>query len=155
VLRHGDAVLPQAWVKERFGEFVDDSEVVGQQVGYVVDGAFVREHIARYDIPVFGEVQCHRALEVPLSAAMEALDASERALIVDTSLTCFAPAASSVGGGPARSSWGISVALSGPILDKAGATLDPEIVKAFEAAGFVWGGDWLDRQPNRFEYVGE
>lgn len=150
ILRHGDAVLPQAWVKQRFGEFVDD----GRSSALRVDDRFVSEHIARYEIPVFGEVQCHRALEGPLSAAIEALDESERALLVDAGLDCFVPARSSVGGGPARSSWGISITLTGPIADKAGATLDPSIVDAFEAAGFAWGGDWLDGQPTRFEYVG-
>jgi hypothetical protein len=150
ILRHGDAVLPQAWVKQRFGEFVDD----GRSAVLHVDDGFVREHIARYEIPVFGEVQCHRALEDPLRAAAAALDTPSRSLLSETTLSCFAPARSSVGGGPARSSWGISVALSGPVLDKAGAMLDPAIVEVFETAGFVWGGDWLDRQPNRFEYVG-
>lgn len=91
--------------------------------------------------------------ELTLPGNIERLDESTRQTLAGSSLTCYALASSGRGLGVARSTWGISLTLAG-VIDKAGGGADSALVTAFVAEGFAWGGDWLDPQPNRFEFVG-
>ena len=54
--RHGDAVLPAAQVKSRFGEFATRDRA-GRSVE--VDEDWVERHIVTATIPILGEVRCH------------------------------------------------------------------------------------------------
>ncbi len=149
ILRHGDAVLPQSWVKRDFGEFVTPNASATPQP----DAQFVASNITTFELEPLGTLTCHRALEAPLRRAIARLNDSARATLAGSSPSCYLPASSGRGLGLARSTWGISLTLSGA-LDKSGGGADPTIVDAFAAEGFAWGGDWLDPEPNHFEYVG-
>ena len=149
ILRHGDAVLPQSWVKRDFGEFVSPRSSATPRP----DAQFVATKIATFDLEPFGSLTCHRDLEGPLRQAIARLDDQTRQPLAESSPTCYVPASSGRGLGVARSTWGITLTLTDAV-GKAGGGADPALVTAFTAEGFVWGGDWLDPQPNRFEYVG-
>ena len=62
VFRHGDAVLPQARVKELFGEFAAAPRPDGT---LAVEPAWVRANVRTARVPILGEIRCHR-LVVPL-----------------------------------------------------------------------------------------
>jgi hypothetical protein len=151
VLRHGDAVLPQAWIKRDFGEF----RAVADAGSLTLDDAFVRDQIATYTLPVIGEVRCHRALQAPLTAALERLPAVTSSALAGTIARCFDPRPGEPGLGPSRHSWGIALDLDVDAPVKGGRPVAPEgLVEAFATAGFTWGGDWLVPDAGRFEWIG-
>ncbi len=153
LLRHGDAVLPQSWVKRDFGEFVVRS--VPGSAALDLDDGFVAAEIETYALPLVGEVTCHRALREPLTRALEALPADTAAQLRGTEAICFDPRESEPGLGPSRHSWGIASALAVAAPVKGGRPVaDAGLVEAFAAAGFTWGGNWLAPDPTRFEWVG-
>lgn len=153
LLRHGDAVLPQSWVKRDFGEFV--ARPVPGSAALDLDDAFVSARIETYALPLVGDVTCHRSLREPLTRALEALPPATAAQLRGTQAICFDPRESEPGLGPSRHSWGISIALAVAAPVKGGLPVaDDGLVEAFAAAGFTWGGNWLAPDPTRFEWVG-
>ena len=65
--RAGDAVLPQAMVKERFGEFAW-RKAAGDT--YTQDPAWAAASLATARVPILGRVRCNRALLGALAGAM-------------------------------------------------------------------------------------
>jgi hypothetical protein len=149
-LRHGDAVLPLAAVKERFGEFAYRPGP-GQQL--VIDPQWLARNIVRRDLPVIGAVQCHRGVVDALADALRAVPGEARSTIAGPA-TCFDPHRGPAGLGPSRHAFGIEIAFTLPESGKGGAGIGPDVVRALERHGFTWGGRWLQPEPERFEYVG-
>lgn len=150
ILRHGDAVLPQAWIKRDFGEWIDTdpSSTIS------TDPAFA-DQIREFTVEGLGTVTCHRELEAPLRKAIASLPPDTAVELDGTETVCFEPRSSQNAGGPSRHSWGIAIDLDIAAHVKAGLGDTPAgLVEAFTGAGFVWGGDWLDPDPVHFEYVG-
>jgi D-alanyl-D-alanine carboxypeptidase len=150
ILRHGDAVLPQAWIKRDFGEWIDTdaSATISPDAGFV-------DQIDEFTLDGLGTVRCHRKLEVPLRRAIDALSPEAAALLDGTETVCFEPRSSQNASGPSHHSWGIAIDLDIAVHVKAGVGDAPAgMIEAFAAAGFVWGGDWLDPDPVHFEWVG-
>lgn len=152
-LRHGDAVLPQALVKVRFGEF-RVRRAAGRDI--VQDPVWAREHLVREVVPILGEVVCHRAFLPALRGALEELQRRNLAWLVDPAgfAGCHAARLVSAGGPLSRHAWGIAVDLNwhkNP-LGRA-STQDPRLVEAMRRWGLTWGGEWLVPDAAHFEFL--
>jgi hypothetical protein len=136
-LRHGDAVLPLALVKARFGEFWYRTSADGT---VTIDPHWVERNIVTIDAPGIGPVRVNRALAPTLSRALASI--GERRGI---KASAFAPQMISASLGLSRHTWGIGITL---------ADHRPRTIAVMAADGFRWGGLWLNRSPNYYEWVG-
>lgn len=154
-LRHGDAVLPQSIVKQRFGEFAYQPPASGR--AFTIDPDWVDENIVTAPVPLLGEVTCHRAAIRPLRAALDEVRGAGAAGAVDPEdfAGCWNPRLVSPEGGLSRHAWGIAVDLNqhgNPT--GLGSAQDRRLVDALQRQGFGWGGTWLVPDPMHFELVG-
>ena len=151
--RAGDAVLPQAMVKERFGEFAWRK---GPADGFVQDPAWPAAHLATARVPVLGRVHCNRALVPALAGAMGELRQRGLARLVDPEAYagCWNPRLTRSRSGVSRHAWGAAVDLNvaGNPTGLASAQ-DPRLVEVMERWGFTWGGRWLVPDPAHFEWL--
>jgi hypothetical protein len=151
--RAGDAVLPQAMIKERFGEFAWRP---GRDGGFVQDPAWQAASLATARVPILGRVRCNRALLPALAGAMGELGQRNLARLVDpeTYAGCWNPRLTRRGGGVSRHAWGAAVDLNvaGNPTGLASAQ-DPRLVEVMERWGFTWGGRWLVPDPAHFEWL--
>jgi hypothetical protein len=151
--RAGDAVLPQAMVKERFGEFAWRK---GPADSFVQDPAWQAAHLATARVPVLGRVRCNRALVPALAGAMGELRQRGLARLVDPGAYagCWNPRLTRGGSGVSRHAWGAAVDLNvaGNPTGLASAQ-DPRLVEVMERWGFTWGGRWLVPDPAHFEWL--
>jgi hypothetical protein len=139
-LRQGDAVLPQALVKARFGEFWYRT---GPGGSVTIDPAWVAKNIVTVDVPGLGPVRVHRLVAAALERA-----AARTPIHASGPVVGFALDAVTVHTGLSRHDWGIGIVIPG-----SGATR-PATISALAAEGFRWGGLWLNRSPDYFEWVG-
>jgi hypothetical protein len=151
--RNGDAVLPQAMVKERFGEFAYRP---GPGRAFTEDPVWEAANIVTVRMPILGPVRCHRALMRALGGALNELQQRNLRGLVDPSGFggCFNPRLIRVGAGISRHAWGAAVDLNtrgNPTgLESA---QDPRLVEVMRRWGFTWGGNWLIPDPSHFEYL--
>ena len=150
--RAGDAVLPQAMVKERFGEFA--WRPAGG--GFVQDPAWQAANLATGRVPILGPVRCNRVLLPALAGAMRELERRNLAGLVDPAAFagCWNSRLTRSGTGVSRHAWGAAVDLNvaGNPTGLASAQ-DRRLVEAMERWGFTWGGRWLVPDPAHFEYL--
>ena len=151
--RAGDAVLPQALVKERFGEFAWRK---GAADAYDQDPAWRAANLATARVPILGQVHCNRALLPALAGAMGELRQRDLARLVDPEAYrgCWNPRLTRSGSGVSRHAWGAAVDLNvaGNPTGLASAQ-DPRLVEVMERWGFTWGGRWLVPDPAHFEWL--
>jgi hypothetical protein len=151
--RAGDAVLPQALVKERFGEFAWRK---GAADAYDQDPAWRAANLATAQVPILGQVHCNRALLPALAGAMGELRQRDLARLVDPEAYrgCWNPRLTRSGSGVSRHAWGAAVDLNvaGNPTGLASAQ-DPRLVEVMERWGFTWGGRWLVPDPAHFEWL--
>jgi hypothetical protein len=151
--RNGDAVLPQAMVKERFGEFAYRP---GPGRAFTEDPIWEAANIVTARLPILGRVRCHRALMRALGGALRELQQRNLAGLVDRAGFggCWNPRLIRVGAGISRHAWGAAVDLNtrgNPTgLESA---QDPRLVEVMRRWGFTWGGHWLVPDPSHFEYL--
>jgi hypothetical protein len=151
--RAGDAVLPQAMIKERFGEFAWRPAGGGD---FVQDPAWQAANLATRRVPILGPVRCNRVLLPALAGAMRELEQHNLAGLVDPAAFagCWNSRLARGGDGASRHAWGAAVDLNiagNPTgLDSA---QDPRLVEVMERWGFTWGGRWLVPDPAHFEYL--
>ena len=151
--RNGDAVLPQAMVKERFGEFAYQP---GPGRAFTEDPVWEAANIVTVRMPILGPVRCHRALMRALGGALNELQQRNLRGLVDPSGFggCWNPRLIRVGAGISRHAWGAAVDLNtrgNPTgLESA---QDPRLVEVMRRWGFTWGGNWLIPDPSHFEYL--
>lgn len=153
-LRHGDAVLPQALIKDRFGEFAYRPPESG--TGFRQDPRWAADHIVDADVPILGHVRCHRNVIAQLEGALGELRDRGLAHLIDveTYAGCHNPRLISPGGMPSRHAWGIAVDLNaGTNPTGLGSGQDRRLVETFARWGLTWGGFWLVPDPMHFEYV--
>ncbi len=120
------------------------------------DSAWVGASIASDDVPILGQVTCHRVMLPQLRAALQEVVDTGLASAIDPADFggCYSPRF--IGRDPARGlslhTWGIAVDLnvSGNQVGTAGA-IDPRLVRIFESWGFAWGGHWSVPDPMHFE----
>lgn len=139
-LRHGDAVLPQALVKTRFGEFWYRTDARGV---VTIDPRWVERNIVAIDVPGVGRLRCHRLVAADLRRAlMEAAPKNNAPAIA------FDPQIASPSLGPSRHAWGIGLTLHPAAADTA------RTIAKLTNVGFTWGGLWLNQSPDYYEWVG-
>lgn len=155
--RRGPLVLSLPEVKRRFGEFAFRPRSGTREVD--LEPGFRDEHIVTVEVPLLGNVTCHEAIVDDLRAALRTVVDAGLVSEIDPSRYggCFYPRRISVADdGLSRHSWGIAidinVDLSHPDL---GPPPHPDVVAAFEAHGFRWGGDFLHPDNHHFEWVGD
>lgn len=156
-LRHGDAVLPQVFIKEALGEF-SYTQVGGST--FDQDDAFVEMNIVTERVPLLGEVRCHRRVVEMLAGAMTTLVEEGLAHLVEPAgfAGCWFPRFISptvgVSSGLSRHAWGAAVDLnagSNPM--GSSGNQDGRLIETMEDWGFTWGGDWLVPDPMHFEFA--
>lgn len=153
-LRHGDAVLPQAAVKQRFGEF-SYRRLPGTR-DVVQEAEWAREHIVTIELPLLGTVRCHRTLVEQLTGALRELDARNLGWLIQPEgfAGCHAARYTSSRAQLSRHAWGIAVDINvhkNPM--GAASAQDPRLVEVFQRWGFTWGGEWLVPDAGHFEYL--
>jgi len=95
-LRDGDAVLPQALIKDRFGEFAY-RDLPGRDIE--IDPAWAAAHLVTQDVPILGRITCHRAVIGAVHAALADLAKSNLASLVDPAAFAGCYAAKRIGPG--------------------------------------------------------
>jgi hypothetical protein len=152
-LREGDAVLPQALIKDRFGEFAF-RDLAGRDIE--VDPAWVSTHIVTAAVPILGRITCHRAVIGAVRAALIDLVKSNLASLVDPAAFagCFAAKRVNPGEPVSRHAWGVALDVNyrGNQTGVSSAQ-DPRLVAVMARYGFTSGADWLQPDPAHFEYI--
>ncbi len=154
-LRHGDAVLAQAQIKARFGEFSLQRSAEGGR-GFEQDPRWQAEHIVTRDVPILGRVTCHRAIVPALVGALgEIHKAGLAGLVEQVSYDgCWNPRLVQPGAGVSRHAWGVAFDLgfsSNPTGFE--SVQDPRLVEIFRRWGFTSGDGWLVPDAGHFEFV--
>jgi len=152
-LRHADLVLPQALVKERFGEFAYQP---GTDRFLAVDPAYEAANIATAPVPILGTVTCHRDVIPALAGALTELEQSGLAALVDPAgyQGCYIASIIPGSGGVSRHSWGIAIDVNFlPNPSGLPSYADPRLEEVMERWGFVAGSRVLGTDPGHFEYV--
>jgi hypothetical protein len=143
LLRHGDAVLSQADVKQRFGEFTYRP---GPEREIAIDPSWAEANIVVAELPLLGRVRCHRAIIEELRAVLVELEQRNLGYLVlpEGSAGCFVPRLISEGGALSRHAWGIAIDLNASKNPQgAKGAQDERLIDAFAEEGFAWGGPWL------------
>jgi hypothetical protein len=147
-VRGGDAVLPLAVVKARFGEFALPSLFRGRP-----DPAWTRANVVTRTVPLLGRVRCHRRVVGDLTRAMAELRRQRLGGLVDVTDFrrqggCWSPRLlrDPRGGKLSRHAWGIALSLK--------VAGDDRLVKTMADHGFVWGGRFVRPDGAHFEWVG-
>lgn len=155
-LRHGDAVLPQIFIKMALGEFSYTNRTGS---GFFQDAVFREDRIVDAEVALLGTVTCHEAVAEMLDGAMTELVEEGLAHLVDPAgfAGCWNPRyinpLTGSSAGVSRHAWGAAVdvnAASNPY--GSAGTQDPRLVEIMLDWGFTWGGDWLVPDPMHFEY---
>jgi hypothetical protein len=141
-LRHGDAVLPQALVKARFGEFWFRVDARGE---VTIDPRWVARNIVTVDAPGFGRFRVHRLVAASLLGALARIAPVGTARGTTWRASAFAPQIISPSLGLSRHTWGIGLSLPDQ---------RQHSIAVMAAAGFRWGGLWLNPSPGYYEWVG-
>jgi D-alanyl-D-alanine carboxypeptidase len=154
-LRMGDAVLPQALIKRRFGEWAGRPQP-GNGGFIEIDPAWVREHIVTVTLPVLGRVSCNKKLIPRLRSAVDQLVASGLEATIHSYDGCFS--ARSALYSPSASisphAWGAAIDVNADV-NRLGTppVQDPALVALMKRWGFAWGGDGIVPDGMRFEYL--
>lgn len=155
-LRHGDAVLPQIFIKEALGEFSYRGLSGGR---FTQDPDFVDENIISTEIPILGRVTCHETVVAMVTGALAQLVDEGLTHLVDPSefAGCWNPRfIRTITGdlaGISRHAWGAALDINAASnrMGSAGDQ-DPRLVEIMQKWGFTWGGDWVVPDAMHFEY---
>jgi hypothetical protein len=153
-LRHGDAVLAQAQIKARFGEFSLRRRAGAR--AFDQDPRWQAEYIVTQDVPILGRVTCHRAIVPALVGALGEIEKAGLGGLVDQVSYdgCWNPRLVQPGAGVSRHAWGVAFDLgfsSNPTGFE--SVQDPRIVEVFRRWGFTSGDGWLVPDAGHFEFV--
>lgn len=154
-LRYGDAVLPQLHVKAAFGEFSAAPHADGS---ITTQTGWRTKNIVSREVPILGEITCHRALFPQLTQAMQQTQDAGLAFTIhpDDFGGCYGPRFidSNPGGRISHHSWGIAIDFN-VAQNRPGTPpdLDRRFVRIMENNGFTWGGRWLIPDGMHFEWV--
>jgi hypothetical protein len=152
VFRHGDAVLPQAQIKERFGEF---SYRISSGRSIELDPAWRAEAITSATVPLLGRVTCHQASIPLIQGAMQELVDRGLSHIIDPSTFrgCFNPRFISGRRDLSRHAWGVALDVNwGANPTGLASGQDPRLVETMDRWGFTSGHDWLIPDAGHFEW---
>ena len=120
------------------------------------DPDWVAANIRTEQVPILGEVTCHRVLFRQLEAALREIVARGLAdeIHPEEYGGCYVPRF--IGRDPSQGlslhTWGIAVDLNVPGNQRGVAgEIDRDVVAIFKKWGFAWGGDWAWTDPMHFE----
>jgi D-alanyl-D-alanine carboxypeptidase len=152
-LRHADAVLPQAQIKARFGEFSYRATAGG---GFEQDGGWQAENIVTRQVPILGTVRCHRGIVDALAGALSEIEKAGLARLVEQAGYdgCFNPRFVAGSDSVSRHAWGVAFDVgfsSNPTGVE--SVQDPRLVEIFRRWGFTSGDSWLVPDAGHFEFV--
>jgi hypothetical protein len=154
-LRMGDAVLPQALIKKRFGEWAGRPQP-GNSGSVEIDPSWVQAHIVTVTLPVLGRVSCNKKLIPQLRAAMDQVVASGLQATIHAYDGCFSAqsALSSPSASISHNAWGAAIDINADV-NRFGTppVQDPALVELMKRSGFAWGGDWIVPNGMHFEYL--
>ena len=153
-LRYADAVSPQMYFKERFGEFAA-RVVSGGRIE--VDRRWNRRNIVKARLPLIGKLTCHRDFIPQVRGALKAIVESglDRFIKPEEFAGCYSSRFISwdPSGRLSSHAWGAAVdinAASNPLGSE--PTIDRRLVQRFERAELNWGGRWLVPDGMHFEW---
>jgi D-alanyl-D-alanine carboxypeptidase len=152
-LRHADAVLPQARIKARFGEFRYRR---GPGGGFEQDPAWQAANIVSREVPLIGTVRCHRGIVAALAGALTEIARAGLAGLVEQAGYdgCFNPRFVAGSDSPSRHAWGAAFDMGfGANPTGAESVQDPRLVEIFRRWGFTSGDSWLIPDAGHFEFV--
>jgi hypothetical protein len=152
-LRHADLVLPQALVKERFGEF---AYAPGTDRFITIDPAYEQTHVVTATVPILGAITCHRDVIPAIEGALRELEQRALSTLIDPVgyQGCFVPSAIPGSGGLSHHSWGIAIDVNFlPNPTGLPSYADPQLIAVMERWGFVAGARFLEVDPGHFEYL--
>jgi len=151
-LRHGDAVLPQALIKETFGEFTIRPTPRG---GTEFDPEWAARNVVTAALPIIGEVRCHVVMIEQLAGALSELERANLEFLIESFDGCFNPRFIAGSRLISRHAWGAAIDLNYEANPTGQVTVqDPRLVEIMERWGFTWGGNWLVPDAAHFEWVG-
>jgi hypothetical protein len=153
-LRYGDAVLSQSLIKAEFGEF---AYRMLDERSFEPDPGWVAENIVTTELPLLGQVTCHRSVVPLVRNAMAELRKRDLGSLVDPEefAGCWNPRLIAPGRGISRHAWGAALDINWEGNPTGiGSDQDPRLVDAMVKQGFTWGGPWLIPDPAHFEWVG-
>jgi hypothetical protein len=120
------------------------------------DPAWVAANIVHGEVPILGEVTCHRVLFPQLFAALSEIESEGLSPEIDVKQYggCYVPRF--ISRDPRR---GLSMHAFGLAVDLnvsqnyygTRGHMDPQVVAIFEEWGFAWGGRWSEPDPMHFE----
>ena len=152
-LRHADAVLPQAQIKARFGEFSYRAGASGQ---FEQDPGWQAENIVTRRVPILGTVRCHRAIVDALVGALTDIEKAGLAGLVEQAGYdgCFNPRFVAGSDSVSRHAWGAAFDMGfGSNPTGLESVQDPRLVEIFRRWGFTSGDSWLVPDAGHFEFV--
>jgi hypothetical protein len=150
-------VMSQSQLDELFGAFT----VRRTATGFVQDPAWAAAHLERRRIVQLGVVECNKRIIGALVAAMTEITRRGWGHIINTAdfiyeggcwnsrMSRFEP------GNISHHAWGGAIDIN-VAANPLGAVphQDPRLVAIMKRYGFTWGGRWLRRDGNHFEWVG-
>jgi len=152
-LRHGDAVLPSAHIKDRFGEF---SHRRGSGDDIEQDPGWQAQNLVAVELPVVGTTRCHRLVVDALAGALAEVEAANLAGLIDPDgfSGCWNPRTTRGGTSLSRHAWGVAVDINvGANPTGLASVQDPRLIAIFDRWGFTEGSTWLVPDAGHFEYV--
>jgi hypothetical protein len=153
-LRHADAVLPQAQIKARFGEF---SYRAGASGGFEQDPGWQAENIVTRRVPILGTVRCHRGIVDALVGALTDIEKAGLGGLVEQAGYdgCFNPRFVAGSDSVSRHAWGAAFDMGfGSNPTGLESVQDPRLVEIFRRWGFTSGDGWLVPDAGHFEFIG-
>ncbi|MFQ5968534.1 MAG: M15 family metallopeptidase [Acidimicrobiia bacterium] len=154
ILRHADPVRSQIAIKERFGEFAYRP---GDDQRFGIDPDWVSANIVTVELPLLGNVTCHRDFADLLRQVMERLDAAGLDGVIDPSAFkgCWNPRFIRGRRDLSRHAWGVAADINfGNPLEGPGSPIAPVLLETMEAMGITSGHDWINPDPGHFEWYG-
>jgi len=151
-LRHGDAVLPPALIKETFGEFTIRPTQSGDTA---FDPEWAARNVVTAALPIIGEVRCHVVMVEQLAGALSELERANLGFLIESFDGCYNPRFIAGSRLLSRHAWGAAIDLNYEANPTGQVTVqDPRLVEIMEKWGFTWGGNWLVPDAAHFEWVG-
>jgi D-alanyl-D-alanine carboxypeptidase len=152
-LRNGDAVLPQAHIKDRFGEFAyrpGVGDVFDQDPGWQAG------NLVTLELPIIGTARCHRDVVDAVAGALDDVVDANLASLIDPAgfAGCWNARTTRSGTGISRHAWGVAIDLNfGDNPTGLSSVQDPRLLAIFARWGFTDGSDWLVPDAGHVEYV--